>query len=71
MYRFGKQIWTEQCTVYIQLHIAILHLAFYWLHMRQYTRHIYRVLLYGISVHLNIYQGFLLANDKIVYSKIF
>ena len=30
--------------------------------MRQCTRHIYSLLLYGISVQLNIYQGFLLVN---------
>ena len=35
------------------------------------AQHIYSVLLYGISVHLNIYQDFLLINDKTVYSEIF
>ena len=35
------------------------------------TQHIYSVLLYDISVHLNIYQGFSLVNDKTVYSVIF
>ena len=50
---------------YETVYSAYLQCALLWC-----TQHIYSLFMYGISVHLNIYQGFLLVNDKSVLSNI-
>ena len=75
-YRLDSVLYIEKCTLriasgfllatYESMYSAYLQCTLVWC-----TWHIYSVLLYGVSVHLNIYQGFLLVNDKTVYHVIF